>query len=108
MKIHGQRGDWLAEVEGRRLAVLHNSFWDTRTGTYRAPIPREHPGQRRFEGLIVALTENDLAVMQIDRDRVSLARKGYAGVFRFCDLKIDASTEMLLTLRITERYAEPK
>ncbi len=27
VKITGAHGDWTAEVEGRRLAVLHNTWW---------------------------------------------------------------------------------
>jgi hypothetical protein len=108
VKIHGQRGHWLAEVEGRWLAVLHNSFRDTRTGIYRASISPEHPGQKRFEALVAALADNDLVVMQIDKDRHSLARKGYAGVYRFLDLRVDLDDEMTLSLKITEKYAEPR
>ncbi|MCL4187644.1 MAG: hypothetical protein KJZ85_08550 [Rhodobacteraceae bacterium] len=104
--IRGERGRWVAEVEGRWLAVLHQTF---RVGPhgYRAPIPPEHPGQKRFEELARALHEHDLVVVQRDRDPVTLARDGYVGVFRFKDLRVDTDAgEMSLTL--TERHADPK
>ena len=106
VKISGERGRWVAEVEGRWLGVLHHTLRVGASG-YRAPISPEHPGQKRFEELVTALRENDLVVIQRDADPISLARDGYVGVFRFTDLKIDLSV-MELSLRLTARYADPK
>ena len=106
VKINGERGRRLAEVEGRWLGVLHHTLRDGATG-YRAPIAPEHPGHKRFQELIAALEAHDLAVIQRDRDRASLARDGYIGVFRFADLKVDLEPPEL-SLRLVERYADPK
>ncbi|MCC6306008.1 MAG: hypothetical protein IT545_12540 [Rhodobacteraceae bacterium] len=102
--IHGERGRWVAEVEGRWLAVLHQTFREGPHG-YRAPIPPEQPGQKRFEELRRALADHDLVVIQRDRDPLTLARAGYVGVFRFKDLRLDLRAGEL-TLTLTERYAD--
>ncbi len=106
VQINGVRGRWVAEVGGRWLGVLHHSLREGATG-YRAPIFPEHPGQKRFEELIAALKAHDLVVIQRDKDRETLARDGYVGVFRFADLKVDLEA-LELTLRLVERYADPK
>ena len=105
--IHGERGRWLAEVEGRWLAVLHNTFWQ-KPDRYRAPLFPEHLGQKRYEELVEALRRHDLVVMQRDKDRTSLARDGYIGLFRFTDLVIDTTDRWELSLTLTDRYADPK
>lgn len=106
VRINGARGRWVAEVEGRWLAVLHHSLREGATG-YRAPIAPEHPGQKRFQELVAALEGQDLVVIQRDRDPETLARDGYVGVFRFADLRLDLEA-LELSLRLTERYADPK
>jgi hypothetical protein len=105
VKINGVRGGWLAEVEGRWLAVLHHTL---RHGPdrSRAPIRPQDVGTKRLHDLQVALRTHDLVVVQRDRDPVSLARDGYIGVFRFTDLTFDGDREF--SLRLTEKYAEPK
>lgn len=104
--IGGERGRWVAEVEGRWLAVIHHSLREGPTG-YRAAIAPEHPGQKRFQEFVAALEAHDLVVVQRDKDPVSLARNGYVGVFRFADLNIDLDS-LVLTLRLVARYADPK
>ena len=105
--IHGERGRWVAQVDGVWLGVLHQSFRVGLTGS-RAPISSDHPGQKRFQELVAALRTYDLVVMQRDKDTQTLARDGYVGVFRFKDLVIDTATHWELTLTLTERYASPK
>lgn len=105
VKIQGRRGSYLAEVEGRKLAVLHQTF-------YSPPYAYHHPFKNvaftspKVQALIEALQDNDLFVLQADADPETLARKGYIGVFRFTDLRVHP--EDGLSLRITERYADPK
>jgi hypothetical protein len=106
VKITGERGRWVADVEGRKLAVLHHTLREGATG-YRAPIAPEHPGSKRFQELVAALQDHDLVVIQRDKAPETLARDGYVGVFRFADLRIDLDA-LELTLRLTERYADPK
>lgn len=106
VRISGERGRWVAEVEGRWLGVLHHTLREGKNG-YRAPIAPEHPGQKRFEELIDALKTHDLAVVQRDADPVTLARNGYVGVFRFKDLEVDLET-LELRLQLVERYADPR
>lgn len=106
VKINGFRGRWVAEVEGRLLAVLHHLHRVPPDG-YFGPIgdPRDI-GTKRFRELEDALREHDLAVIQRDRDAETLARDGYVGVFGFKDLVIDHARGISLTF--TEKYAEPK
>ena len=104
--IGGERGRWVAEVEGRWLAVIHHTLRQGPTG-YRAAIAPEHPGQKRFQEFVAALEAHDLVVVQRDKDRETLARAGYVGVFRFADLRIDLEA-LELTLRLVERYADPR
>ena len=104
--IGGERGRWVAEVEGRWLAVIHHSLREGPTG-HRAAISPEHPGQKRFHEFAAALEAHDLVVVQRDRDPVSLARNGHVGVFRFADPRIDLDAPEL-TLRLVERYADPR
>lgn len=106
VSIRGQRGRWVAEVEGRMLGVLHHLYRDGPTG-YFGPFDRGDPrGSKRFEELETALATFDLAVLQRDRDLETLARDGYIGVFRFKDRKIDYESGFSLTF--VERYADPK
>ena len=105
VSINGKRGRWVAEAAGRWRAVLRHTLW---VGADRseAPIMPEHVGDRRPGELEQALRENDPAVIQRDKDAVSLARNGYVGVFRFKDLIIDYKHGLKLTL--TEHCADPK
>ncbi|MDW4549893.1 hypothetical protein R5H32_11060 [Defluviimonas sp. D31] len=105
VKINGVRGRWVAEVEGKWLAVLHHLHRRGANG-YEAAILPEHIGTKRLDDLLTALRENDLAVIQRDADPDTMARDGYVGVFRFTDLLIDKNTG--ISLRFTERYADPK
>ena len=105
VKIRGVRGGWLAEVEGKWLAVLHHTQ-RVPPNRYVAPIRPQDIGTKRLAGLLDALRGNDLVVIQKDKDAVSLARDGYVGVFRFTDLVVDDQREFSLTL--TDIYARPK
>ncbi|WP_439560647.1 hypothetical protein [Roseinatronobacter sp.] len=106
VKISGERGRWVADVEGRMLGVLHHTL---RVGAdlYQAKISPEHPGQKRFKELVSALESYDLVVIQRDKDEQSLARDGYVGVFHFTDLNVDLEN-LELRLRFTGRYADPQ
>lgn len=105
VKIHGERGRWVADVEGKQLAVIHHTL-RVPPNRYVAPILAEHVGSKRLAEFERALRENCLVIIQRDKDAVSLARDGYVGVFHFTDLKFDENSEMSLTL--TDRYASPK
>lgn len=108
VKITGERGRWLAEVEGQWLAVLHDSHWNFHNHSYHAPLRPEDRGTKRCEEFLAALRAHPLAVMQRDApatDTGSLARTGYIGVFRFGGLVI---TEDHLSLTLSERYASPR
>lgn len=105
VKINGVRGRWIAEVEGRWLAVLHHLHRRGADG-YESMILPEHVGTKRLDELLKALRENDLVVVQRDADPETLARDGYVGVFRFADLQFDEATG--ISLRFTGRYADPK
>jgi hypothetical protein len=100
--ILGKRGQWVAEVEGRLLAVLHNSHW-TPPAAYRAPIRPQDLGGAKLRGLLDALQRQPLAVMQRDKGP-NLDRDGYVGVFAFSGLAV---TDEAITLTIDGRYADP-
>jgi hypothetical protein len=103
VRIIGHRGGWTATVEGRTLGVIHHLY---RQGArYHAPIMPEHVGGAKLRALEQALRENDLVVVQRDKDIETVARDGYVGVFRFTDLDFDPGRGLSLTL--TERYADP-
>ena len=108
VKITGERGRWLANVEGHWLPVLHDSHWNFHNHKYDAPLLPEHRGTKRCEEFLEALRSQSLAVMQRDappsEDGV-LARAGYIGVFRFGGLIL---TDDHLSLTLLERYASPR
>lgn len=102
VKIHGLRGQWVAEVEGKLLAVLHNSHWKP-PSTYLAAIRPTDLGGARLAALLDALRRESLVVMQRDKGP-DLDRDGYVGVFAFSDLEI---TDDSVSLKIDGRYADP-
>ncbi|MGB2202614.1 MAG: hypothetical protein ACPH5G_14890 [Pseudooceanicola atlanticus] len=104
VKIRGERGRWVAEVEGNWLGVIHSSL---RTGMndYFQPIENVKPESIRYQELITALENNDMLVVQKDAGG-SFARDGYVGVFEFEDFQVLANGDF--RLRITKRYASPK
>jgi hypothetical protein len=102
--IVGARGDRTAEVEGRRLAVIHSSWREGLTG-YHDPMTAAKTDGRRYRDLLSALRAHDLVVVQRDAPG-GLERDGYVGVFRFRDLAVGDDGAIRLTL--VERYADPK
>lgn len=105
VKILGQRGRWVAEVEGRMLAVLHSTHM-LADGAHFAPFDQGDPrGGAKYQEFEEALRSQDLVVVQRDTSATDFARKGYVGVFRFADLRIDYSEGV--RLRLTARYADP-
>lgn len=110
VKIIGRRGSWLAEVEGKHLAVLHDRLLK-KGGQYQQRCYPETPRNKQLE-LLEALKNHSLAVLQKDskegsheRGEPNHMRDGYVAVFRFSDLQIDE--DLSFTLRFTERYANP-
>jgi hypothetical protein len=99
--ITGARGDWIADVEGERLAVIHNTLWTGREA-YRDPMVGVDLGAKRYVDYIAKLQETDRVVVQRDKGQGSLERDGYVGVFSFKDLKVDPDgpVEMTLTARV--------
>ena len=105
VKITGARGRWVAEVEGRMLAVLHSTHMQP-GGQLFAPFDDGDPrGRARYEEFQEALRNHELVVIQRDRSATDFTRNGYVGVFRFSDLEIDYASG--ISLRLTERYADP-
>ncbi|MBP6737216.1 MAG: hypothetical protein KA139_07245 [Rhodobacteraceae bacterium] len=102
--IVGARGDWTAEVEGRRLAVIHSCWRQGATG-YHDPMSGANITGKRYDDFLDALKSHDLVVVQRDVPG-SFARDGYVGVFRFKGLEIGPKGEISLTL--VERYADHK
>ena len=104
LHIVGARGDWTADVEGRRLAVIH-SRWRHGASGYHDPMAGAATAGKRYADFVQALKTNDLVVIQRDGPG-GLARDGYVGIFRFADLLIGSAGDISLTL--VERYAEHK
>ena len=104
LHVVGARGDWTAEVEGRRLAVIH-TCWRQGPNGYHDPMEGANTAGKRYADFVEALKANDLVVIQRDVPG-SFARDGYVGIFRFKDLLVGPLGEISLTL--TERYAEHK
>ena len=102
--IVGARGDWTAEVEGRRLAVIHTCWRQGLTG-YHDPMEGANTTGKRYSDFVDALKSNDLVVVQRDVPG-SFARDGYVGVFHFKDLNIGPAGDVSLTL--VARYADHK
>jgi len=102
--VLGARGDWTAEVEGQRLAVIHSRWRVGRSG-YLDPMDGANRDGKRYADFLKALQENDLVVVQRDVPG-TFDRDGYVGVFRFKDLVVGASGQISLSL--VERYADHK
>lgn len=101
VRITGARGDWIADVEGERLAVIHNTWW-TGKDAYRDPMVGVDVLAKRYVDYVAKLQETDRVVVQRDKGQGSLERDGYVGVFSFKDLKVDPAgpIEMRLTSRV--------
>ena len=101
VKITGARGDWIADVEGERLAVIHDTWWSGKN-VYRDPMTGVDVETKRYTDYVEKLRESDRVVVQRDKGQGSLERDGYVGVFSFKDLQVDPAgpIEMTLTARI--------
>ncbi|KHQ52528.1 hypothetical protein [Mameliella alba] len=105
VKTTGERGRWTAEVEGKRLAVIHNTWRVGETG-YADPMEGIDRNGKRFMEYAEALRDHDLVVMQRDVGGGDLARDGYIGVFSFDSL--DLTEGAPVRLRLLDRVADPK
>jgi len=101
VKITGARGDWIADVEGERLAVIHDTWWSGKDA-YRDPMVGVDTATKRYLDYVAKLRESDRVVVQRDKGQGSLERDGYVGVFSFKDLQVDPAgpIEMRLTARL--------
>ena len=99
--ITGARGDWIVDVEGEKLPVIHDTWWTGRSG-YRDPMAGVDVRGRRYLDYVARLQETDRVVVQRDKGKGSLERDGYVGVFSFRKLVLDPAgpVEMQLTARI--------
>jgi hypothetical protein len=105
VKIRGERGRWVAEVDGEWLAVIHNT-WRVGPDGYADPMEGVDRSKKRFSEYAEALRRYDRVVLQRDAGGGDLSRNGYIGVFRFDNLEIlDAQP---VRLRLLERVADPK
>jgi len=105
VKITGERGRWTAEVEGKRLAVIHNTWRVGQTG-YEDPMEGIDRNGKRFREYAEALRHHDFVVMQRDVGGGDLSRDGYIGVFSFDNL--DLTEGAPVRLRLLDRVADPK
>lgn len=103
-KISGQRGRWLAEVNGTWLAVLHDTWRVGPTGYYD-PMEGAKLDGKRYSEFVAALRAHDAVVLQKDKEG-SFEREAYIGVFGFTDLDVGADGAIRLTL--TKRLADPR
>lgn len=101
VKITGGRGDWIADVDGERLAVIHDTWW-TGKDAYRDPMEGVDVASKRYVEYVAKLQESDRVVVQRDKGDGNLDREGYVGVFSFKDLVVDPAgpIEMRLTARV--------
>ena len=95
-KITGHRGQWTADVEGRELAVLTNT-WRVGTTGYFDPMHGAKVDGEKHQRLSQALSENDVAVMQRDAGDGKFSRDGYVGLFSYKDLVIGDDGSIRLT-----------
>lgn len=73
--ITGARGDWIVDVGGEMLAVIHNTWWTGRD-IYRDPMVGVDVGGKRYRDYVARLQETDRVVVQRDKGNGSLAREG--------------------------------
>ncbi len=100
VKIKGYRGAWYADVEGHRLAVLHDSWWKPPLGYFDPMIGVDLNGSK-YRDLVERLRNSEMAIVQRDKD-VTLSRDGYVGVFRFTNpvIGVEGSIKLDLIQRI--------
>jgi hypothetical protein len=105
VKITGARGDWIADVDGERLAVIHDTWWKGKDA-YRDPMKGVDTAAKRYTDYVAKLQETDRVVVQRDKGDGSLERDGYVGVFSFKDLLVDPTGP--IELRLTARVASSR
>jgi len=103
--IAGARGDWIADVDGERLAVIHDTWW-TGKDAYRDPMVDVDVTTKRYLDYVAKLRESDRVVVQRDKGKGSLERDGYVGVFSFRDLEVDPAGPV--SMRLIARVASAR
>jgi len=103
--ITGARGDWIVEVDGERLPVIHDTWW-TGKNAYHDPMQGVDVGAKRYLDYVAKLQQTDRVVVQRDKGNGSLERDGYVGVFRFRDLLVDPGGPV--AMQLTERLASAR
>lgn len=103
--ITGARGDWIVDVEGERLAVIHNTWWTGRDA-YRDPMEGVDVSSKRYLDYVARLKETDRVVVQRDKGNGSLARDGYVGVFSFRRLAVEPAGP--IEMQLVARVANPR
>ncbi len=103
--IASGRGDWIADVDGERLAVVHDTWW-TGKDVYRDPMVDVDVTTKRYIEYVAKLRESDRVVVQRDKGNGNLDRSGYVGVFSFRDLDVDPAGP--ITMRLTARVAHSR
>lgn len=94
--IQGERGRWLAEVDGRWLAVIHPTWRQGATG-YHDPMPGVNRSGARYREFLQALKDHDDVIIQRDKPG-TFDRDGHVGVFRFPNLAVGPEGAVSLTL----------
>ena len=94
-KITTTRGQWTADVEGRELAVLQSARRVGTTG-YFDPMENAKADGPKYERLLSALADNDVAVLQRDAEGTA-ASGAYVGLFSYKDLQIGDDGSISLT-----------
>ena len=105
VKIISGRGDWTAEVDGERLAVIHDTWW-TGKGAYRDPMVGVNVKAPRYVEYVETLEATDRVVVQRDKGNGNLDRESFVGVFSFADLLVDPAGPV--QLRLTRRVANAR
>jgi hypothetical protein len=103
--ITGARGDWIVDVEGERLAVIHDTWW-TGKDAYRDPMVGIDVASKRYLDYVATLQETDRVVVQRDKGNGSLARDGYVGVFSFRHLAVEPTGPV--EMKLVARVANPR
>jgi hypothetical protein len=103
--ITGARGDWIADVDGTKVAVIHDTLWTGRDA-YRDPMDGVDIEAKRYKEYVAILREADRVVVQRDKGNGNLERAGYVGVFSFRDLEIDPAGPV--AMRLTGRVASAR
>lgn len=103
--ITGARGGWIVDVEGEKLAVIHDTWW-TGSNVYRDPMVGVDVHARRYLDYVARLQETDRVVVQRDKGKGSLERDSYIGVFSFSNLSVDPAGPV--EMKLVARTANPR